>query len=151
MPTTEAYRPGLLSSLLLGEGVGKVGAGAGAGGATGATGSTVLSGEARPLHDPAAAAEPSSGKKKKKSKKNKREDGEAAAASAGAAAGPPKENVLVAAAPVPAEGVAGLASLFSPSNLTKFKRRERADKDADAAEVRLVSGIPVGGDERCSF
>lgn len=38
-----------------------------------------------------------------------------------------------------AAGDGGLSKLFSASNLKKFKRKERADKAADALEVRKVS------------
>lgn len=133
MPTTEAYRPGLLSSLLLGtetEGA--------AGTEDGATAKDVVaavSGTAQPEK-----------KKKKKPKKTKRDSDEASSSSAAGVVASPKEKRLVAAAaPAPAEGVEGLASLFSPGNLTKFKRRERADKDADAAEVRAACGCRVPG------
>lgn len=148
MPTTEAYRPGLLSSLLLGtepEGAGAEGAATGKDAAT----AVAVSGTAQP---PAEDQAPPSSTKKKKKKKAKRTetdtDEPAAAAAASPAAdavAPPKEKwPVVAAAPAPPEGVEGLASLFSPGNLKKFKRRERADKDADAAEVRVgrwVSGL----------
>lgn len=128
MPTTESYRPGLLSSLLLGtetEGTGAEGVVAPAKDAA----VVAVSGTAQPADDDTPSAKK---KKKKKAKKVKRDSDSADVASSP----PDEERSVVAAAPVPAEGVEGLASLFSPGNLKKFKRRERADKEADAAEVQ---------------
>ena len=130
MPTTEAYRPGLLSSLLLGtetQGTGAEGVAAPAKDAA----VVAVSGTAQPADDDTPSA------KKKKKKKEKAKKVKIDSDSADVAASPPdEERPVVAAAPVPAEGVEGLASLFSPGNLKKFKRRERADKEADAAEVQ---------------
>lgn len=144
MPTTEAYRPGLLSSLLLGTET----EGAGAEGAAAATKHVVpaaaVSGAAPPADDE-DQARTSTKKKKKKTKKAKRGVEEPGSPTTDVVVASPKEKQwpVAAAAPLPAEGVEGLASLFSPGNLKKFKRRERADKDADAAEVETCgcSGV----------
>ncbi|CAN0475722.1 unnamed protein product, partial [Ectocarpus sp. 12 AP-2014] len=134
MPTTEAYRPGLLSSLLLGTGSPAVTPGA-------------EDTQAR-VEDAAAVsgtAEPTGTKKKKKKSKKKSQSnaGKDASSSPAAASGVDKgESAGDAGALPPGEDagvVAGLASLFSPTNLEKFKRRERADKEADAAEVARIT------------
>ncbi|CAM9825786.1 unnamed protein product, partial [Scytosiphon promiscuus] len=151
MPTTEAYQPGLLSSLLLGGGPAAAGgeglrpppAAAAAAAAEAGEADGVLGGAAEPSPAPAAAS--STKKKKKKSKKSLRDgDTEAVSDASGVRA---EKNLSVedggsnpaAVVTPPPEGVVGLASLFSPSNLQKFKRRERADKEADAAEVARIS------------
>lgn len=133
MPTTEAYRPGLLSSLLLGTG---------SPAATPAAKGT----QHAAVEDAAVVsgtAEPTSTKKKRKSKKKRQSTaGEDASPSPAAASGVGKEESSRDAGTLPPAadaGVeAGLASLFSPTNLEKFKRRERADKEADAAEVCVL-------------
>lgn len=136
MPTTESYRPGLLSSLLLD---------------TGSPAATPGAKNTQARVEDAAAvsgtAEPTSTKKKKKSKKKSQSiAGKDASSSPTADSGVDKgESAGDAGALPPAADagvVAGLASLFSPTNLDKFKRRERADKEADAAEVhRYVCSI----------
>ncbi|CAM9777547.1 unnamed protein product, partial [Ectocarpus fasciculatus] len=79
-------------------------------------------------------------KSKKKSRTTAGEDASSSPAASGVGKG---ESAGDAGALPPAAGsgvvAAGLASLFSPTNLEKFKRRERADKDADAAEVARIT------------
>ncbi|CAM9783596.1 unnamed protein product, partial [Ectocarpus sp. 8 AP-2014] len=132
MPNTEAYQPGLLSSLLLGTGSQAAIPGA-------------KDTQAR-VEDAAAVsgtAEPTSKKKKKSKKRSQSTAGKDASSSPAADSGFDwGESAGDAGALPPAAGagvVAGLASLFSPTNLEKFKRRERADKEADAAEVARIT------------
>ncbi|CAM9191496.1 unnamed protein product, partial [Hapterophycus canaliculatus] len=143
MPTTEAYQPGLLSSLLLGGGPSAAAGAESLPAAAGGKANGVLSGAAAPA---ATATAPSTKKKKKKKSKKSLGDDDNEPASDVSPVRIEKEpaadvggsNPAVAVTP-PQEGVVGLASLFSPSNLKKFKRRERADKDADAAEVARIT------------
>lgn len=163
MPETEAYRPGLLSSFLLGDGAGE---GGGAGEDSNATatpsskkkaGSVGVSGVKEALAEEqqqcadtsastSAGSPPSATKKKKKKKKDKGEREQSAPSTGGNALGgggrAAAESLRPAAAAAgeaakqePLEEAPDLASLFSTSNLKKFKRRERLDKEADAAEV----------------
>lgn len=130
MSKTEDYRSGALSSMLLG---------------TKAKGSVKdapptpkpgVSGAEQPSDTTSSAPSASSTTKKKKSKKSKKSsDG----AENGAVTTPPAAAAAAAAPGPEEESGPGLASLFSDNNLKKFKRLERADKDADAAEVRFVS------------
>ena len=114
-----------------------------------------------------AGSSPSATKKKKKKKKNNNRGeseqsasspggsdglgGGGAAATTGAGKGAAAESLRPAAEPAAAEQeplaeAPDLASLFSTSNLKKFKRKERADKEADAAEVWICVGLlRVGG------
>lgn len=157
MPLSEAYRPGLLSSLLLG----------GGGGRAGGEGETIPSsavcdgtvnndetitggaaGASDQQHDESTtpaqthrASKKSSKKKKRKSKENdaiKEEgvEGEVAVSSTGTGG---------EAEVVPVVRDEGLASLFSNENLKRFKRRERTDKEADEAEVRRHTTVLFSG------
>lgn len=174
MPETEAYRPGLLSSFLLGDGAG--GGETGEDGNANATRSSkkkagsvgvsgveeVLAGEQRQSADISASAtagpSTSATNKKKKRKKDKGGNRQSAhslggndrgAGGGGAAAESlrPAESATAATAAGgggaeqdPLEEESDLASLFSTSNLKRFKRRERVDKEADAAEVWIWVG-----------
>lgn len=175
MPETEAYRPGLLSSFLLGDGAGRGAAGedgnanatrsskkkAGSVGVSGVK--EVLAGEQQQSADTSSAsapAEPSkSATNKKKKKKKDKGGGEQSPhspggnARGGGAGGAAAESLRPAATATAATAAGGggakqepiedapdLASLFSTSNLKKFKRRERVDKEADAAEVWICVG-----------
>lgn len=161
MARSESYRPGLLSALLLGAGAGDSGVDSARAQGSSAPQSPstnesedIVSGAAG-LDEQVGGNKPSgstpedqsaSAKKKKKSKKKGRKDhsdgaslsspvkegsgGGAAAMVAGNNSGVATHESLRPAAEAP-----GLASLFSPNNLKKFKRRERSDKEADAAEV----------------
>eukprot|EP00904_Undaria_pinnatifida_P009138 jgi/Undpi1/5354/HiC_scaffold_2.g00635.m1 len=172
MPETEAYRPGLLSSLLLG---GPSGGGGEGGNRNATTSSKNVSGTVgvSGVKEPSAGeqqcaestpAEPSSSatkKNKKKKKKAKKDKGESEQTSAGGNEGGDERGAAAMGAvgqgeggdslrPAAAGGSGGgaqqepleeapdLNALFSASNLKKFKRRERVDKEADAAEVRLA-------------
>lgn len=173
MPETEAYRPGILSSFLLGGGPGEGGGGEEgnanatrpskkkAGNVVGVSG--VEDAPTREQQQSATAtpegSPPSATKRKKKKKDKKGEENEpcsssrggnassdgGGAAATGVGQGAAAESLRPAAAAAAAAGggaeqeplaeAPDLASLFSKSNLKKFKRRERVDREADAAEV----------------
>lgn len=163
MPQTEAYRPGLLSSLLLGGDID----------GTTPKNTTAVVTPTPPIstgnlaareHDGASPSRASTTttttsttSKKKKRKKEKtgvgveHSQGDGGRKPAGADAQPVGQQLPVVPPPAgPAAGGdvgvgaggeagGGLAALFSASKLRKFKRREREDKEADAAEA---SGMP---------
>lgn len=130
MTATEAYRPGMLSSLLLGEGGGNSddastkssGAVTGIGGGTSKADKT--RGESETLSKQGA----------KHSKKNMNVEGVQ-----GALATNTSSEALGDREPQGMIADPSLSSLFSPKNLKKFKRKDRVDKAEDEAEVKHES------------
>lgn len=135
----EAYRPGLLSSLLLGGGGEDAASTTACAAPTKSTAAAAAVGGSDSLKQSKALAsspeKPKGGKKKKKKKDAEKGQGKSVA---GDEEGGDDDTSGIEGGVRDGQKQGqqqGLASLFSTSNLKKFSRLERADKEEDAAEV----------------